>query len=109
MTELLAEPIAEPVTESITVTIKLIAKDRDKTLRHLAHALPVTRTYNGCRYCNTFTQADNPQEIILIQGWDSRTAQQQYIQWRQETGALNELLELLTEPPTVEFWHLSAA
>lgn len=95
--------------EPITVTIKLTAKNCDETLQHLSRALPVTRRYAGCRYCNTLTQADNPQEIILIQEWDSREAQQQYIQWRQETGALGELLALLAEPPKVEFWHLSAA
>lgn len=93
----------------VTVTIKLVAKDRDQTIQHLAHALPITRTYEGCRYCNTFRGTDNANEIILIQGWDSRAAQQRYIQWRQETGALSELLTLLVEPPTVEFWTLDAA
>jgi quinol monooxygenase YgiN len=95
--------------QAVTVTIKLVAKDRDQTLQHLSHALPTTRNYNGCRYCNTLTNADTPNEIVLIQGWDSREAQQRYIQWRQETGALNELVALLVEPPTVDFWELNAA
>jgi quinol monooxygenase YgiN len=96
-------------TQPVTITIKLVAKDRDQTLQHLAHALPTTRNYNGCRYCNTLTNADVPNEIVLIQEWDSRDAQQRYIQWRQETGALSELVALLAEPPTVEFWEPNAA
>ncbi len=96
-------------TQPVTVTIRLVAKDREQTLQHLAHALPTTRNYDGCRYCNTLTHIDTPNEIVLIQGWDSRDAQQQYIHWRQETGALSELLALLVEPPAVEFWELNAA
>lgn len=96
-------------TQPITITIKLVAKDRDQTLQHLAHALPTTRNYHGCRYCNTLTNADVPNEIVLIQEWDSRDAQQRYIQWRQETGALNELVALLAEPPMVEFWEHNVA
>jgi quinol monooxygenase YgiN len=96
-------------TQPITVTIKLIAKNREQTIQHLAQALPITRNYEGCRYCNTLIELDNPQEIILIQGWDSRAHQQKYISWRQETGALDELLALLAEPPQVEFWNLTAA
>jgi quinol monooxygenase YgiN len=33
----------------VTVTIRLIARDRQATLDVLAHALPITRTYQGCR------------------------------------------------------------
>jgi quinol monooxygenase YgiN len=100
----------QPITtQPITVTIKLIAKDRNQTIQHLAHALPITRNYEGCRYCNTLTEINNTQEILLIQGWDSREHQQNYISWRQETGALDELLALLTKPPQVEFWSLTAA
>ena len=94
---------------SVTVTLKLVAKDKDKLLNALSCALPTTRNYQGCRYVNTYTQADHSQEIILIQGWNSRQDQERYIQWRKETGDLDNLLALLTEPPVTEFWHLNAA
>jgi quinol monooxygenase YgiN len=96
-------------TNPVMVTVKLVAKEKDTTIAHLSRALPTTRNYQGCRYCNTYIQQDKPQEIVLIQGWDSRQAQQNYIQWRKETGALDELLALLTEPPVVEFWNLNQA
>jgi quinol monooxygenase YgiN len=96
-------------TNPVTVTVKLVAKEQNQTIEHLSRALPTTRNYQGCRYCNTYIQQDKPQEIVLIQGWDSRQAQQNYIQWREETGALAELLALLAEPPVVEFWDLNQA
>jgi quinol monooxygenase YgiN len=96
-------------TNPVMVTVKLVAKEQDKTINHLSRVLPITRNYQGCRYCNTYIQQDKPQEIVLIQGWDSRQAQQNYIQWREETGALAELIALLAKPPVVEFWNLNQA
>jgi quinol monooxygenase YgiN len=93
----------------VTVTIRLIARDRQATLDVLAHALPITRTYQGCRYVNTLVQTDDPNKIVLIQGWDSRAEQEAYINWRQETGDLQKLVSTLSEPPLVEFWELNPA
>jgi quinol monooxygenase YgiN len=114
--KVIAQTTAQPVQETKTmntnpvmVTVKLVAKEQDKTINHLSRALPITRNYQGCRYCNTYIQQDKPQEIVLIQGWDSRQAQQNYIQWREETGALAELIALLAKPPVVEFWNLNQA
>ncbi len=88
-----------------TVTIRLNATDANVTLGVLSRALPATRQYAGCRYVTTYTNADAPDEIILIQGWDSRTDQERYIAWRQETGDLQQLVATLREPPVVTFWE----
>jgi quinol monooxygenase YgiN len=93
----------------VTVTIQLIAKDCQATLDILAHALPITRTYQGCRYVNTLVQTDDPNKIVLIQGWDSRAEQEAYIKWRQETGDLQKMVSTLSEPPLVEFLELNPA
>ena len=53
----------------------------------------------------TYTNADAPDEIILIQGWDSRADQERYIAWRQETGDLQQLVATLREAPIVTFWE----
>jgi hypothetical protein len=39
-------------TNPVMVTVKLVAKEQDKTINHLSRALPTTRNYQGCRYCN---------------------------------------------------------
>jgi quinol monooxygenase YgiN len=93
----------------VTVTIQLMPKETQATLDILARALPITRTYSGCRYVNTFVKTDEPRKIILIQGWDSAAAQAAYINWRQETGDLQQLVATLVEPPLVEFWELDPA
>jgi quinol monooxygenase YgiN len=97
------------MTPPVTVTITLLAKDREQTLKILAQTLPATRTYEGCQYCHTLTQVDHPHEIILIQGWDTRSNQAAYFQWRQETGDRQALIDTLMEPPTVKFWEMNPA
>jgi quinol monooxygenase YgiN len=94
---------------AVTVTLRLTAKSPEAFLQHLSRVLPETRNYQGCRYVNTLVQADQPQEVVLIQGWDSREDQQRYIQWRQTTGALTELRSLLATDPIIEYWQLTDA
>ena len=93
----------------VTVTLKLVAKDKNELLNALSRTLPTTRNYEGCRYVNTYTKAEHSKEVILIQGWDSRQNQERYIQWREKTGDLDNLLGLLAKPPVTEFWHFNEA
>lgn len=94
---------------AVTVTFRLTAKNSEAFLQHLSRVLPETRNSEGCRYVNTLVQADQPQEVVLIQGWDSREDQQRYIQWRQTTGALTEFRSLLAKDPVIEYWQLTDA
>lgn len=94
---------------SVTVTIKLLAKDPAVTLNVLTQALPVTRAYEGNHYSHTHVNQDNPNEIILIQGWESKAHQQKYISWRQETGDLQHLVSTLSKTPAVTFWDSNPA
>jgi quinol monooxygenase YgiN len=97
------------INKHVMVTVQLTAKDLETTLNILSRALPVTRTYKGCRFINTFVGSSNSKRIILIQGWDSRGEQEAYINWRQETGDLQKLVSTLSEPPLVEYWELNPA
>lgn len=96
----------ETSMSSTTVTIELKPKLRARTLEVLSKALPVTRQYAGCQYCNTYLDHD-ADTIVLIQGWDSREHQQRYIAWRESTGDLQQLVDTLTSPPQVRFWSLT--
>jgi quinol monooxygenase YgiN len=94
---------------AVTVTVRLLAKDPAITLGVLSEALPVTRTSEGNHYSHTHVNQDNPSEIILIQGWESKTHQEKYIAWRQETGDLQQLVNTLAEAPTVTYWDANPA
>lgn len=93
----------------ILVTMKCVAKNRDEFVKHLSKNLPVTRKREGCRYVDTYTSADKPNEVILIEAWDSRALHEKYIEWRTETGGLAAFAAFLAEPPTVDFWVFNEA
>jgi quinol monooxygenase YgiN len=99
--------IAAPAgAQPVTVTIRLTAKDADALRAHLLNVIPVTRTASGCRYSNTFQDPNTPTAFLLVQGWDSAEQQQGYIAWRDATGDLAQLIDMLSVSPVVETFAL---
>ena len=39
--------------------------------------------------------------ILFIEYWDSAAHYQRYLDWRTETGVLNQLVEMLAAPPAI--------
>ena len=61
-------------------------------------ALVDTRAYKGCISVTTYSSATNPDDIVLIEEWDSKNSQVQYMRWRADTGMSEQLQPLLTGP-----------
>jgi len=49
-------------------------------------------------------QQDNPTVMVLIESWDSREHYEKYFAWRQESGALAALGEMLAGPPNLRYF-----
>lgn len=64
----------------------------------LKTALVDTRAFKGCISVTTFTDADNPDDVILIEEWDHKSSQVAYMNWRAEIGTQELLGPLLTGP-----------
>ncbi len=71
-------------------------------------ALIDTRAFPGCLSVTTYTSATNPDDIVLIEEWDSRDSQIKYMQWRTDTGMPEQLGPLLAGPLKEE-WLVSHA
>ena len=70
--------------------------------------LPDTRSYDGCeRITVNFDEARGT--IVLIENWGSETQYQKYLDWRKETGVLDEIVSHLAEPPSIRFFGESSA
>jgi quinol monooxygenase YgiN len=69
-------------------------------------ALTDTRAFAGCLSVATYTSATNPDEIVLIEEWDSRASQITYMKWRADTG-MSEQLGPLLAGPLKEEWLVS--
>ena len=61
-------------------------------------ALTDTRAFAGCLSVATYTSATNPDDIVLIEEWDSRASQITYMKWRADTGMSEQLGPLLAGP-----------
>ena len=67
-------------------------------LEALKTALVETRAYKGCLTVATYTSVTNPDDIVLIEEWDSKASQVAYMKWRAETGMPEQLGPLLAGP-----------
>lgn len=63
-----------------------------------------TRKFAGCRRIEVYLDQGNPNRMLLWEGWDSRAHHEKYVQWQVETGMIEALVPMLSEPPA--FLHL---
>ena len=56
----------------------------------MRRALPDTRSFDGCLSVNTFIE-ESTNAIHLIEDWESLNHQATYLNWRVETGLLDDL------------------
>ena len=72
--------------------------------RALKKLLPETRKYPGCQGVEVFQNQDDPDNLILVERWDSREHYQAYLDWRIETGVLDTLLSMLSQEPGIHYF-----
>jgi quinol monooxygenase YgiN len=69
-------------------------------------SLADTRAFDGCLSVETFVDADNPDTVMLIENWESKSQQETYLAWRIENGMIDLLGPVLAEP--LEMRYLEA-
>jgi len=91
---------------SINVILEVQAKPEnlDELKSTLEAILPDTRKYAGCVSVDVVVNQENPLNIILLEVWESREHQEKYFQWRAETGALDALGAMLSQPPNLRYF-----
>ena len=74
------------------VIVSFPAKEESlETLKEaMRRALPETRSFDGCHSVNTFIE-ESTNTIHLIEDWESLNHQAAYLNWRVETGLLDDL------------------
>ncbi len=76
-------------------------------MRGLLRSLADTRAYEGAELIEAYVDSDNPDRIVVWEKWASRAHQEAYLNWRTETGAMDSMADVVSEPP--RFVHLTAA
>jgi quinol monooxygenase YgiN len=82
----------------VTLLFKCQPGMGESLLAAFTASLGDTRAFDGCVSVATFIDSDNPDTIMLIEDWDSRSQQEAYLAWRVETGMIELLAPILAAP-----------
>jgi len=85
----------------VTVIVEGKVKNNEEFDALMRKILADTRAYDGCQGITVQRNLDEPSQVMLIEHWDSRGHYDQYLEWREETGVLGQIGELLDGPPSI--------
>ncbi len=74
-----------------------------------ASILPDTRAYDGCAGVEVLRNQDDPDNLVLVETWESRAHYEKYFAWRQETGLVGQLVEAIAGPPSIRYFDTTDA
>jgi quinol monooxygenase YgiN len=66
----------------------------------LGEALPHTRAYDGCQGVDCVENADDPNNLIIIDKWESRAQYDKYAAWRAESDPAGAFMAMLESEPS---------
>jgi quinol monooxygenase YgiN len=91
---------------TITVILEVDVKPESKPhlLALLARFLPETRQYNGFISISIHSEQDSSQ-VVFYEKWQTIEHYQAYLDWRTETGVMNELATTFNSPPSIRFFN----
>ena len=94
------------MSDGVTVTMLLTCKPEavEGFCGRLPEMLKGTRAFPGFRDVRAIRNMDNPDQVLLIEDWDTAEAYKAYVAWRTETGAMDGLRALTIVPPQTDFW-----
>ena len=88
---------------AVTVILETKAKPGggDELLGFFKSILADTRAYAGCIIIETLRNMESPDEVVLIERWESANDHGKYMGWRTETGVVDKIVGMLSGPPLV--------
>ena len=91
---------------SIKLILDLQVKpdELERLIKTFKEILVDTRNYEGCKEVELFQNQDNPDNLTLIQEWETRQNYETYFAWREEIGAIESLTATLTTPPNIRYF-----
>ena len=93
---------------SIVVIVNFSVKTEslEEVTKYLKEILPDTRSFEGCEGVELYQNTEFSNKLTIRAKWISEDAQKKYIAWRMETGAMNKLISMLSEPPNMQYYSI---
>ncbi len=76
----------------------------DKIQEWMKSNLPDTRGFEGFVSLNVTLNQDDPQNIVIVEQWDTRKHYEDYIAWRTERGDMDILATMMAGEPSFRFF-----
>ena len=76
----------------------------DMCIETLRDMFSVTRQHKGFRTIRLLRSAHDPNELVLIQEWDSVQDHQNYMQFRTKSGEMQKLITMAVGPMQLNYW-----
>ena len=95
---------------SAVVIVKLSIKSDlfDKAIEFIKDRIVETRAFEGCQKCEVAASKEES-DIIVYEIWDTFDDQKKYVEWRTETGVLEETLKFMdSEPRFFQYDHIGS-
>ena len=77
----------------------------DEVVAFFGSILPETRAYEGCTSVDTLQNADDADNVVVVEVWESREQYEKYLAWQRERGVSDRLKQALAEPPSIRHFH----
>ncbi len=91
---------------SVNVILEVQSKpdNIEKLKLTFENMLPDTRSYDGCIGVQVIGNQDDSCNLVLLETWETREHYEKYLGWRTETGALEALGAMLSQPPSIRYF-----
>lgn len=89
----------------VVLEFQAAADQVDAVKKFLRAVLPDTRAYEGFESLTVHQNDDDPTKFLVWEQWATRPHYETYLAWRQESGALGELANMLDGEPSIRFFN----
>lgn len=84
-----------------------LKKDKVEDAKKLfSELLPDTRGFEGCEGITMIMNKEDPTNMVLVEKWQARSNYEKYHHWREGTGDLDRIRELLDGRPGRRFFEI---
>ena len=91
---------------SVTVLLEVTAKPEcvDDLIGMFGENFKQTRVYDSCIDIYMTRGHDDPNELVLVEGWQTRPQYERYLAWRAETGVVDKVAAMAASPAIIRYF-----
>ena len=97
------------MTTTVLLELQVKLEAVDEMIWYLKAILIDTRKYDGFQSIEVQQNQDDASNLVLVEKWDSRQHYEKYLGWRTETGVIDKLGSMLSQPPSIRYFNQADA